>query len=626
MNEQAVSQGELKRMMLYLLWNALNRFALVGERPDAEQVTRREPPALLLGADNDEFAETIRKLGLSLQRQYPMQAFRLRGLGRMVQEVLDARDVAQGYALWGQVEEFTDRLFARWRQEAQESPEPAPALFTVKVDNKARLGLVEGAPELSPRLQKAVDSSHQDLLFLARVMERLARLRSQGARWSREDRLAVQRAYHLIQRGVALPPSYLTLGTSGFRRYQTRLSLADPGPGHLFVTANDARLLDGTLVHVEHIDRDNISAKDKVEPYRLPAPRNVARVRLHVGSSAPVTAYVGRPMFENRDFEVDLLKSAHTMAATCSALFLLGVADCKIAIEGMTAAQAVRFMRVVTGNTVRDWGRQTLAAAFNIHTPILDDLGHAREVTGPLELAHLGIDLAVAGGFDKVAWDGASDQIPSLPLLGQLSFQQLLELVHRAHELGLETYMSAGMTSEHMREATFLGIGGVGIGTSMHWFDPADGVMGQLDGRSVARALEIRDIASHEVRGRAARWLAWLDRLYFERLLSRDLVDPRQHLFEAMRTGDESALVRLLADLQANAPQKQGLPSPEALEHPSEQSAAEGRASRVIQVGQAGGKAVGWTDWTADEIEDYLAEVRNSLAEGDERQLAELFS
>jgi hypothetical protein len=38
-----------------------------------------------------------------------------------------------------------------------------------------------------------------------------------------------------------------------------------------------------------------------VEPYRLPAAVNAAKVRLHVGSQAPVTAFIGRPVFESRN-------------------------------------------------------------------------------------------------------------------------------------------------------------------------------------------------------------------------------------------------------------------------------------------------------------------------------------
>lgn len=52
------------------------------------------------------------------------------------------------------------------------------------------------------------------------------------------------------------------------------------------------------------------------------------------------------------------------------------------------------------------------SAAFNLNTPIVDDLNGVY-ISKPMNIGRRAIELAALGGFDKVTWDGASDSYPS---------------------------------------------------------------------------------------------------------------------------------------------------------------------------------------------------------------------
>jgi hypothetical protein len=403
-----------------------------------------------------------------------------------------------------------------------------------------------------------------DQAFVAAVSNLLAAARRKNRRLTRDETAAVGASYRLIDRGVQLPSAYRGIGVYGFRSHQTSLSLANPGEGHLSVTCAHADLLQGTVVHIEHIDRDGVDSREVVEPYRLPAAINAARVRLHAGTAAPCTAYIGRPIFENGvttrgelpvympvAFDRDLLKTAHTVASACTAMFMNGIADCKIAIERMSFSQAIQFMRAVAGNVVRDPTRQYLSAAFNINLPFWDDRsGGGRGVADRSEIAQLGIDLTVAGRFDKVTWDGASNEVPSRPIIEQIPLSRWVELVHQAHERGLETYVSAGMSAAHMPDCVFTGVDGVGIGTSLHFRHPVTKAIGQLKPDAIREVLAGRDRAAASPRGKGAQLLARLDRMFFEGTLPMRLDEQRRALFVALRDGQEDVIVDLLGKIE----------------------------------------------------------------------------
>lgn len=110
----------------------------------------------------------------------------------------------------------------------------------------------------------ALQSQYDDQAFLRTVVNRIAASRMAGKALSRDDLVGISAAYRLLDRGVTLPPDYLSIGTYGFRTHQTRLSLADPGDGHISVTCSDKRLLDGVIVHIEHIDREGVDDREIV--------------------------------------------------------------------------------------------------------------------------------------------------------------------------------------------------------------------------------------------------------------------------------------------------------------------------------------------------------------------------
>ncbi len=408
--------------------------------------------------------------------------------------------------------------------------------------------------------------------FLQSISALFDRARDAKRKMTTSEQAALDVGDWRMRSGAPLRTPFACLGTSGFREIQTWLSLADPGPDHVRITAWDKALLRGLIVHIEHIDRDMIADKEKIEPYRLPAAWHAARARLRVGPAAPCTAFIGRPVFENHtgmapispaSFDMDVLKTAHLHASACTAMFVNGIADCKVAIERMTSLHAIRFMRAVSGNVLRDRDRQTLSAAFNVNTPLhVEGLAPSERWKGEdgavvlrdrYEIGHAGVQLARAGGFDKIAWDGASNEVPSRPLVDQLTHAELTNLVHFAHESGLETYISAGMVAEHMQSAVFAGVDGVGIGTSMHYVDGATKLMGALKPESILGALRVRDAAASHPLGRAAAMLARVDQMSFEGSLLPAENTVRAALHVAVRDKDERAAGECLEALRRAA-------------------------------------------------------------------------
>jgi hypothetical protein len=251
-------------------------------------------------------------------------------------------------------------------------------------------------------------------------------------------------------------------------------------------------------------------------------------------------------------------------------MFMNGIADCKIAIERMTVNEAIEFMKSVVGNVIRDKTRQYLSAAFNINTSIVDDRpetlrftnGVPVRITDRMDIARMGIVIAEKAGFDKVTWDGASNEVPSRPIIGrkdrpdkpgQLSHAQICHLVHEAHESGLNAYVSAGLEPAHMHDAVLAGLDGVGIGTSLHFIDPETKLMGALRAEKIADALTARDDAETSPMGRAAILLARTDRMFFEKTLPIELDVVRTTLFHAVVARDEKAAEHarlLLTDIE----------------------------------------------------------------------------
>jgi hypothetical protein len=359
------------------------------------------------------------------------------------------------------------------------------------------------------------------------------------------EALAIHLAHEALAEGARMTLPYRSHALPGFGETQTHMSITDPGEGHVRGTSTREEFMRGVIVHVEHLERGH-QDREAVESYRIPRVLDVARVRLHVGAQAPVTSFIGRPMFDSGRFHLDLWKTVHTMASACTAMFQIGVAECKIAMDRMTASQIVEFLRCLRTNVLRNPRNQYLSAAFNLNTPLLDDRnGEARLVTDRREIGLLGIELAKAGGFDKVTWDGAADTYPSVPIMEQLPHATALELVHRAHERGLLTYFSAGFRFPHIAKAVYTGVDGVGIGGAqiLRYMDSETGYHGPFQPENIPQILALRDEAARSPMGRAAALLARLDWLHSQGRLDASQEPFRTELYEALARQDVDALM-----------------------------------------------------------------------------------
>lgn len=454
----------------------------------------------------DDLARRIHEQADILTAEFPHHADLAERSRRCARQCADS-----GTDITAQWEEL--KAFLRGLPEQENVFFEGPGLARLTVDDD-HVRILLGPPERAWDPGLAPASAPKYLRAVSRL---LAAVRAEGRPPTRGEQVAVQFAYLLLDQGERIDGEFVAWGVPGFRSHQTLLSLTDPGEGHVLGSTLRTPYLDGTVVHIEHIERAESEDREACEPYRLPSVRTIARVRLHTGASAPVSVYVGRPMFES-DFDLSLVKSVRFMAATCSTLFQAGVAECKISMEHMTARQTVRFMRAVAADTLMDPHRHVLAAAFNLNDPFTDDRDKdaPARVTDRLALGRLAIELTRLGGFAKVAWDGADDSQPSDPVIVQLGHRDAATLVHEAHTAGLLTYISAGISFDTLAEVVHTGVDAVGIGSALHHKDADTGFHGPFIEERLARLHTVRDEAENSVRGRAARVLARLDRMHYE--------------------------------------------------------------------------------------------------------------
>ena len=371
--------------------------------------------------------------------------------------------------------------------------------------------------------------------------------------------LTRQIAYEMINiRGYNEAP-IVPWGNSGFRKIQTQASITDPGLGHLTGTIRKMDYINGTNVHIEYLERGEENDREVVEPYRLPDLATIGKVKMSVGKDTSVSSYVGRPMFENT-FDNSFIKSVHTTIAVCSSIFMNGLSECKVAIERMTVSQAIKFMRVVSANVVRDESLQVLAAAFCVNYPLIDDReatlqsnnGMPKKITDRMEIAKLGIEIAKKGNFDKVMFDGTANWYPSDPIMEQLGYKNSLKLVHMAHEKGLLTYFSAGFRFKHLTDIVQTGTDGIGLGGAqiLRFMDPKNGYQDPFKQENVKKILDINQKAANNIVGQGSILLTRLDRMYFEGSLPSWAEGQRNNLYIALLNKDEQSISNVLDDLQ----------------------------------------------------------------------------
>ncbi|KAF8992433.1 hypothetical protein BDQ17DRAFT_207865 [Cyathus striatus] len=220
-------------------------------------------------------------------------------------------------------------------------------------------------------------------------------------------------------------------------------------------------------------------------------------------------------------------------------------------MEGLTTGQMVSYMRGLGGHVLRGY-KQVLSAAFNLDQPILDDSPegeegkqHPKVLVDKMEIARRAIELTVLGGFDKIIW-GADGYNSSIHELG---FRNSLELVHRAHEFGLTTYMSAGLKVHNIKDAVLSGLDGVGVGAGViRAIDQRTGMQGPYRESQIDKLTVARDNAANSVRGRGVHLLARLDQMFFLGTLTHDEYILRNQLYTALYSKNESEVQRILCD------------------------------------------------------------------------------
>lgn len=392
----------------------------------------------------------------------------------------------------------------------------------------------------------------RDFLQAAQRMLRL--IRQQGRQPSEAEYFVTHLAYLNISHGGWESRSESRpLGTPGFRPHtQTYMSLTDPGDGHVLGTTRFCDWMKGAIIHVEHLERPRHLPRENIESYRIPSIIDFARVRLHVGPSAPTTYFVGRAVRDSGNFEEDFLKVVNLTAAAASAAFFLGAAECKVSMERLSTTQALRYMRALRAQVQRS-KNQFMSAAWNLNQALQDDFDKKDtvELTERIDIAMRAIQITSFGGFDKVTWDGASDTYPSKCIMYQLNHKEALTIVHEAHLKGLVTYFSAGFKFNEIRHAVLAGVDGIGIGGAqvLRYMDSETGMHGPYMEENISRILANRDEAAQSVRGRGVHLLARMDTMYFEGCLSRDEDALRQKLFRALQDIDETQISDLMLRL-----------------------------------------------------------------------------
>lgn len=356
----------------------------------------------------------------------------------------------------------------------------------------------------------------------------------------------------LAVNGLHLDIPYATQPLPGIGKSHTHLSISDPGRGHRQSTVLHPAYFIGNYINVEHLERLGRTRKD-IESYRIPNILDFALLRACVGDLAPVITYIGRPMCEYSG-KYDNLKAAHLTSAAISAFFALGAAEVKLSFEPLSIKQGIEYLcRLMT---FRWHPRQSISIGFNLNRVWVDDRisDQTKIVSDKKEIGLLGIEVATAAGWDKITWDGASDVYPSICLMEQIDYTTALTLVHQAHQKGLTTYFSGGFTigMGHIAVAVYTGVDGIGIGgAQILRLLGKEGHEGPFLEENILIINRERDVAEATIRGRAARLLACLDRLYFEGSLLNELETLRHKLFQEMLAINENALEKILQMTQS---------------------------------------------------------------------------
>lgn len=612
------THGAVRRAVLEYAINlcAWQRTTLTTRHRTDESYVQRRPFALRGPDDVASLRTRVEELVAGLLEDYPGEAGEF--ADQMAAILPIVADRQQGIDT---LKEQCRRLYAIEHGTSGTEPPYDGDFRIVTTEDAAEVHVRSWAQDhVSTHRPEQTDLDSDD--YLTAVSRCLVSARERGRPLSEDEVLAIHLAYTLVSDGERVPLPVRPWSSPGFRDTQSYMSITDPGEGHLLGTTRRSENLRGVVVHIEHLERGNTQDREAVEPYRIPAPQSISRVRLHTGTQAPVSSYVGRPMFEGNVAD-SLLKTVHTVSAACSALFMDGLTECKLAMERMTATEAIGFMRALAGNVRRNRHTQALSAAFNLNTPIVDDRpattrshgGRPRAVSDGFDVGLLGIELVAEAGFDKVTWDGTADTYPSRCVIEQITFEQAVTLVHRAHEAGLLTYFSAGFRFHHLADVTYTGTDGVGVGGAqiLRYMDQQTGHHGPFKEENIARILQIRDEAAVSVLGQGAALLARLDQMFFEKSITAKQNQARESLYPALAQRDEARVAILLPTVR----HARILPD-SAMEPP-----VLGSARRLIAAGHA---SLAATAYTPLEFSRLLVRLERAVRQHDAEHAAELLS
>ena len=114
-----------------------------------------------------------------------------------------------------------------------------------------------------------------------------------------------------------------------------------------------------------------------------------------------------------------------------------------------------------------------------------------------------------------------------------MNSEDLIDFVHRAHEKGLETYISAGMDASNIGDAVRIGIGGVGMGIRLH----EDNQVKEITHikRDALEVLRKRNEAMTETAGKSAALLAKLDWLGWREAITQAQDERIDDLFVQLK-------------------------------------------------------------------------------------------
>jgi predicted Rossmann-fold nucleotide-binding protein len=408
-----------------------------------------------------------------------------------------------------------------------------------------------------------------------------------------QEQVKVRRGIEALANGAQLSKRGQPIGGHSSKyaeTFRTKMAVTDPGIDHIAMVLADPRLLNGTFVHKEIIDRPT----EHTAPYSNPGATTIALIRLLTGDDAPSTVFYGRPNYmasikqdsvEGTDdvasagLKFNPLTAANQLSNAARGLFNQGVSEVKVTMDGLSPDEVKAFGQL-THAQARPLEGEYISAAFNLNA-ILRDFNlrpaDAAPITGAptpeqrnlmLQGSLQSIDVAKEAGFKKVTVDSASMTPPSYPLIEYFGVENILDWAHHAHEVGLETYGSGGMRDYHFPLLQFVGLDGVGVGFSIHDTNPENPALaGRLLPEKVLSALDARDKAEVSPVGRASVLLRMLDEKASDGSVTKaqDTLRGDIHSFlKGMAKGIDAKLDVLKATRDTAAASANALTDPEA--------------------------------------------------------------